>query len=84
MNNIAKHSRASRVNLSLQKEEESIVLTTRDNGQGFDPETVKKGMGLSSIRERVELSGGTSDLKSGMGKGTTIRVSWLIQMRSEV
>ena len=51
---------------------------------GFDPETVNKGMGLSSIRERAELSGGASELQSGMGKGTTIRVSWPSQMRGEV
>ena len=76
MNNVAKHSRASLVNLSLQKEGERILLTIRDNGQGFDPEAMIKGMGLSSIRERAELSGGSSDLQSGMGKGTTIRVSW--------
>jgi PAS domain S-box-containing protein len=76
MNNIAKHSRASLVNLALQKEGEKIVLTIQDNGQGFDPGTVKKGMGLSSIRERAEFSGGSAELQSGIGKGTTIRVSW--------
>jgi signal transduction histidine kinase len=83
MNNTAKHSQASLINLSLQKEGERIVLTVQDNGQGFDPEKVKKGMGLSSIRERAELSVGTSELQTGIGKGTTIRVSWPIQMRSE-
>jgi signal transduction histidine kinase len=84
MNNVAKHSRASHVNLTLQKEGVRLVLTIQDNGQGFDPEAVNKGMGLSNIRERAELSGGSSDLRSGMGKGTTIRVSWPIQMRGEV
>ncbi len=83
MNNTAKHSQASLINLSLQKEGERIVLTVQDNGQGFDSEAVKKGMGLSGIRERAELSGGTSDLQTGLGEGTTIRVSWPIQMRSE-
>jgi signal transduction histidine kinase len=78
MNNVAKHSRASHVNLALQKEGVRLVLTIQDNGQGFDPETVSKGMGLSSIRERAEFSGGSSDLRSGMDKGTTIRVWWPI------
>jgi PAS domain S-box-containing protein len=78
MNNVSKHSQASLIKLSLQKEDGKILLTIQDNGQGFDPETARKGMGLSSIRERAELSGGSSELKSAMGKGTMIRVSWPI------
>jgi len=80
MNNVAKHSRASHVNLALQKEGVRIVLTVQDNGERFDPKKVKKGIGLSSIRERAELSGGTSELQTGIGKGTTIRVSWPIRI----
>jgi len=76
MNNVAKHSRASLVHLSLQKEGERILLTIQDNGQGFDPQAVRKGMGLSSIRERAELSGGVFEVQSGIGEGTTVRV-WL-------
>jgi len=79
MNNVAKHSKASLVNLLLQKEGERILLSVQDNGQGFDPEKVKKGMGLSNIRERAELSGGACELQSTMGKGTTVRVWWPIQ-----
>jgi two-component sensor histidine kinase len=78
MNNISKHSQASLIKLSLQKEDDIILLTIQDNGQGFDPETARKRMGLSSIKERAELSGGSSELKSAMGKGTMIRVSWPI------
>jgi signal transduction histidine kinase len=76
MNNIAKYSKASLVNLSLRKETGKILLAIQDNGQGFDLETVKKGMGLSTMRERAQLSGGAFDLESAMGKGTIIRVSW--------
>jgi PAS domain S-box-containing protein len=82
MNNVAKHSKASLVNLFLQKERERILLSVQDNGQGFDPERVKKGMGLSNIRERAELSGGVCELRSTMGKGTTVRVWWPIQVEN--
>ena len=78
MNNISKHSQASLIKLSLQMEDDRILLTITDNGQGFDPDTVRRGLGLSSIRERAELSGGSSELKSAIGKGTMIRVSWPI------
>jgi signal transduction histidine kinase len=76
MNNISKYSKASLVNLSLRKEDAKIQLTIQDNGQGFDSETVRKGLGLSTMRERAQLSGGSFDLESAIGKGTIIRVSW--------
>jgi len=76
MNNISKYSKASHLNLSLRKEDAKILLTIQDNGQGFDPSTVRKGMGLSTMRERAQLSGGTFHLESATGKGTIIRVSW--------
>jgi len=78
MNNISKHSQASLVRLSLKKEDGRMLLTIHDNGQGFDPETVRKGLGLSSIRERAELSGGACSIESVKGAGTTVCCSWPI------
>jgi PAS domain S-box-containing protein len=75
LNNIAKHSRAGRVNLSLIKEDGRIHLTVQDNGRGFDVNKVVKGLGLSTMMERTELSGGTFAVESGE-EGTTIRASW--------
>jgi PAS domain S-box-containing protein len=82
MNNSAKHSRGSLVNVSLQKNGERILLTLQDDGQGFDPEKVKKGMGLSTIKERAAFSGGSAEYQSEVGRGTTIRVSWPVQVRN--
>jgi len=76
MNNVAKHSQATVVNLDLRKANNGIELTIRDNGQGFDLDTTTRGLGLSTMRERAELSGGAFDLESAIGKGTIIRVSW--------
>ncbi len=78
MNNIAKHSQATIVNLHLRKETGGIELTIRDNGQGFDLDTTKRGLGLSTMRERSELSGGTCSIESAKGAGTTIRCVWPI------
>jgi PAS domain S-box-containing protein len=66
MNNIAKYSQASLVNLSLRREEDRVILTIQDNGQGFDQQTVKRGMGLSTMKERAQLSGGSFALESAM------------------
>jgi len=84
MNNIAKHSRASLVRLYLRKIDGRLELVLEDNGQGFNMEKVvgsestKRGLGLTSMRERVELSGGLFTIESTEGKGTIIRASWPI------
>jgi signal transduction histidine kinase len=79
---IATHSKADLVRLSLQKKNERIKLTIQDNGKGFDvgevlkKETQWQTLGLLSLRERVKLSGGAFRIKSVKGKGTTILTSW--------
>jgi signal transduction histidine kinase len=84
LNNIAKHSLANMVLLSLRKTDQAIKLVIRDNGQGFDlsrakaPEGTTHGLGLESMRERTELSGGSFHLESIEGKGTIIRAWWPI------
>jgi signal transduction histidine kinase/PAS domain-containing protein len=76
LNNIAKHSKADWVHLSLKKKEDRIELVVEDNGTGFDLEKSKKGFGLSSMRERTELSGGAFRIETTSGAGTTIHASW--------
>jgi PAS domain S-box-containing protein len=82
MNNCAKHSGANRIYLSLQKIGGNIELVLEDNGKGFDlgrvfnTESMKRGFGLTSMRERTELSGGSFDMESLTGKGTIIRARW--------
>ena len=82
MNNIAKHSQADLVSFSLRKKGSSLELILRDNGRGFNlekvgsQETTMRGLGLTSMRERTELSGGSFDIGSTEGKGTIIRASW--------
>ena len=84
MNNIAKHGHASQVLLSLRKIAPGIELIIKDNGTGFDlgqvlsRKSVKRGLGLSSMRERIELSGGSFSIHSAKGKGTTIHASWKV------
>lgn len=84
LNNLAKHSRADLMGLSLQRRNAHLELVIRDNGQGFDLEKVLtrvgqgKGLGLSSMRERAELSGGFLEIESQLGSGTIIKASWPI------
>lgn len=84
LNNVAKHSQADLVQLSLQKTDNGVELTMHDNGTGFDlTEAIalqpsRRGFGLASMRERAELSGAKFDMASSVGKGTTIRVMWMV------
>jgi signal transduction histidine kinase len=76
LNNIAKYSRAKSVDLSLLKDNNRLRLEINDNGIGFDLKNHPKGLGLISMKERVELSGGNFFIESGSGHGTTIRAAW--------
>ena len=82
LNNIAKHSKADLVTFSLRKIGDPIELAIQDNGQGFDVEQTlskeshKRGLGLSGMRERVELTGGSFSIESNKGVGTVIRAAW--------
>jgi signal transduction histidine kinase len=84
MNNCAKHSEASRIYLCLQKIDGTMELVLEDDGQGFDlgkvlgTQSTKRGFGLTTMRERTELSGGSFHMKSMVGKGTIIRARWPI------
>ena len=80
--NIFKYSNADLVNLSLLKTKGSIELVIADNGVGFDVHSVSRnkdalgGLGITSMRERAGLSGGSCSIDSTVGKGTRIRAAW--------
>jgi len=82
LNNISKHSQAYLVSLSLKRKDNKLELTLQDNGRGFDLEEAlvvpssRRGLGLTSMRERAELSRGSFIIESNPGKGTTIRAEW--------
>ena len=82
LNNISKHSDATSVELSLARKEKALLLTIHDNGHGFDLREVlaqernKIGLGLESMKERVEMSAGSFTIVSNKTKGTTLKAVW--------
>ena len=75
LNNILKHSGATKVALNLAVHAGELALTIRDNGRGFmpDEETHRRaGLGLQGIAERVRILGGTHAIESAPGQGTTV------------
>jgi signal transduction histidine kinase len=76
MNNAAKYSKADLIRVRLKQVKQRIELTIMDNGIGFDTDRKHKGLGLISMRERIEGSGGILMFRTKAGKGTMIRASW--------
>jgi signal transduction histidine kinase len=75
LQNIAKHSQATHVNLSLQSSDKSIKLTVTDDGAGFSTKTAAgkpMSFGLAGMRERALLLGGSLVVRSAPGKGASI------------
>ena len=75
LSNVARHSKATLVQMVLTTTEDTVTLTVRDNGQGFDTNRQgSPGVGLLSMRERAKALGGDVQVESTPGKGTGIVV----------
>lgn len=80
LNNVVKHSQATKVQVMFISGQEQTVLVVKDNGTGFDmsrlksPGTPGNHLGLASIQERVLLLGGTCNIDSRLGWGTTVTI----------
>ena len=80
LNNIAKHAQAQHVGIDVATSGDQVLLTVSDDGVGFQAgeeiELLKGGhYGLAGMRERVAMAGGSLDVQSSPGKGTTIAVT---------
>jgi two-component system sensor histidine kinase DegS len=74
LGNSARHSQATLVKIHVDLGENAIKAEVEDNGKGFDTEILKQGssLGLKLIQDRVEMLGGTFDISSMLGNGTSV------------
>ena len=74
LTNVVRHARASRVGIHLEIKAGETRLTIRDDGVGFDPNSIPepRGIGLVSMRERIHLCRGRLEIRSAKGRGTAI------------
>ncbi|MGI8314760.1 GAF domain-containing sensor histidine kinase [Halobacillus mangrovi] len=77
LNNVSKHANVQFVNVTLQEDENGVTMIIRDTGKGFERlsrETGKRSLGLTSMKERAELIGGSLQVESRSGGGTRVKV----------
>jgi len=72
LTNVIKHAHASHVDVSATEGEGEVRISIRDDGEGFDPSVAADGRGLTGMRERIELFGGSIEVSSKPGEGTEI------------
>lgn len=74
INNAIKYAEATEVVIEIEEIKDSIQIAIRDNGIGFDIQTVEKGNGLRNMQKRIEDISGIWTIDSKPSKGTTIKV----------
>ena len=75
LQNCNKYANATLINVELKKKDDSIVLSIRDNGVGFNIKSKKKGIGLQNMISRTKDCNGSFDISSTLGEGSTICVT---------
>jgi signal transduction histidine kinase len=81
LTNVGKHSEAGKVSINIGRREDRVVFSVEDDGKGFDPQepaqrdVSARGVGLTTMSERVRMMGGVFDLWSRQGEGTRITFS---------
>lgn len=77
VNNVIKHAAASRLDISIIKDEDGISATIEDNGKGFDlaDDNIRNGIGLKNIETRVQYLKGDVSFDSRPGHGTVVIIS---------
>jgi hypothetical protein len=82
LSNITQHANAQEVRVILRITSEGLLLTVKDDGVGFDAERLYYGpacllgLGLRSMRERLEMHRGALEVQSRVGDGTTVTALW--------
>ena len=80
VNNVVKHSHAAAAEVTLRIDSERLVLTVRDDGDGFDPAAAAspgsraRGFGLQGLAERARMLGGAFEIHSARGAGTRVHI----------
>jgi len=81
--NVARHSQATHVEILLTYTTGVVRLTIDDNGQGFEADDTRRGLGLRSMQERAESLGGKLIIESLLGQGTRLKCTVPVELSNE-
>jgi signal transduction histidine kinase len=84
VNNVYKYAACSTLKTQIELRENNICMTIVDNGKGFDLCHSKNGNGLLSMAERAKILRGSLDIQSQLNKGTTVKLCFPIEDKSEL
>jgi PAS domain S-box-containing protein len=73
INNAVKHSGAAAIEVRLKSTPQGCELTIKDDGRGFDPGKIKRGLGMNTMQYRSDIINGELEIRSRRGEGTVIR-----------
>ncbi|MBC8170258.1 MAG: GAF domain-containing sensor histidine kinase [Anaerolineae bacterium] len=82
VSNAVRHAAARRIVITALQNERTLLISIKDNGQGFDPKNLPEdgGLGLRNMQQRVKLHGGRLTLESIVGEGTRLAISIPVQL----
>jgi signal transduction histidine kinase len=72
MQNVAKYAEASRIRIRVWSENGALAFSVEDDGRGFDRGSTQSGSGLRNMGDRIDALGGTLEIESSPGEGTTV------------
>ncbi len=75
LSNALRHSGATKISVTIEEGADCVLISVTDDGDGFDPSTVSKGMGLDNLRSRADKARGSTTINTSPGQGTTVLIS---------
>jgi signal transduction histidine kinase len=75
LSNVSRHAEATTCRVTLRHENGGAMLEIDDDGRGFELSSSHGGLGLANLRERIDSLGGSLDIQSRAGEGTTVRAT---------
>ena len=83
LTNVARHSQATKVDVSLTLANGKLVLTVRDNGTGFDVYKESRTLGILGMKERALMIGAEYSVESKNGMGTVVTISYPVDIQRD-
>lgn len=83
LSNSIKHAKAKTLNVNVQYFKDSLTITAKDSGVGFDENEIEKGSGLLNMKSRAELIGAQLEIQSKRNKGVTLILNYPLLKKDE-